>query len=666
MGMSQRVRTKPTRKNRVLVFESENKPVRKNRVLVFESRLNWWAPHGLSRRLFPMATTGDGNCLLHAASLSMWGIHDRLLTLRNALHDTLTSATYKDNLYRRWRWQQTQVNLQSGLVFSEEEWRTEWENILRLASPCPRSVPDSGVNANSCCDSPLTSSSSSSTDPVVYESLEEFHVFVLAHVLQRPIIVVADTILRDANGDALAPIPFGGIYLPLERARAQCCSTPLLLTYDAAHFSALVPMEHDKSAYEASVPLAIPVVDPELKLLPLHFCYDPGPRCDWKSSSNKDLASQPCQEDRLNLLKAYLDILHLSSDPTLISNTPLHLTSRQSSSGSEDGGSVNSLKEKKKDGKPSNTVAKQFGSLGKTVGKKLKNLGNNLAPSKAGAKAGGQDGDKGQVVTLGGGLTHSTKVITALATTGGGENEELVPCAKLACEFDDSREIFIENYLKNAEKCFLQEQELKRQRGEEHQRSRGAPHPSTVLSQLGLCRTAGCNNHALPNISLCDLCASQQQWGTLDRSRVRGQGQGQPSGYNTFPGRHKAPTGLASNTPTSDEIYKCGKSKFYAPTHPDPPHGSSASSTLQVLRHEDRMQSMSTGNVARGLPASRPRSPSPDYDNVPRTKGTNPKCITVSCDFYGSKEKGNLCSGCYKKRSVQQQQFARTEKSTKL
>ena len=50
-----------------------------------------------------------GNVLLVSA---MWGIHDRLLTLRNTLHDTLTKAAYKDNLYRRWRWQQTLVNQQ--------------------------------------------------------------------------------------------------------------------------------------------------------------------------------------------------------------------------------------------------------------------------------------------------------------------------------------------------------------------------------------------------------------------------------------------------------------------------------------------------------------------------------------------------------------------------
>lgn len=51
--------------------------------------LNWWSDAGLCERLWPMATTGDGNCLLHAASLAMWGFHDRLLILRHALHHRL-------------------------------------------------------------------------------------------------------------------------------------------------------------------------------------------------------------------------------------------------------------------------------------------------------------------------------------------------------------------------------------------------------------------------------------------------------------------------------------------------------------------------------------------------------------------------------------------------
>ncbi len=81
----------------------------------------------------------------------------------------------------------------------------------------------------------------------VYESLEEFHVFVLAHVLRRPIIVIADTVLRDVDNEAIAPIPFGGIYLPVERSPSECYGSPLLLAYDAAHFSALVTSSGDKT-----------------------------------------------------------------------------------------------------------------------------------------------------------------------------------------------------------------------------------------------------------------------------------------------------------------------------------------------------------------------------------------------------------------------------------
>jgi len=80
---------------------------------------------------------------------------------------------------------------------------------------------------------------------IVFESLEELHVFILAHVLRRPIVVIAKSVLTDMEGEALAPIPFGGIYLPLECPPSDCHRSPLLLTYDAAHFSALVWMDNE-------------------------------------------------------------------------------------------------------------------------------------------------------------------------------------------------------------------------------------------------------------------------------------------------------------------------------------------------------------------------------------------------------------------------------------
>jgi len=49
--------------------------------------------------------------------------------------------------------------------------------------------------------------------------------------------------LNDSQGQALAAIPFGGIYLPLDRSPGQCHRTPLLLTYETGHFCALVTMD---------------------------------------------------------------------------------------------------------------------------------------------------------------------------------------------------------------------------------------------------------------------------------------------------------------------------------------------------------------------------------------------------------------------------------------
>nr|KAG5695299.1 hypothetical protein BaRGS_028234 [Batillaria attramentaria] len=612
-------------------------------------RLNWWAEMGLCQRLMPLATTGDGNCLLHAASLAMWGIHDRQLILRKALYLQLTESPIKESLYRRWRWQQTNVNKQSGLVFSEAEWKVEWENVL----DCPlRHL----VVCQTCrCQAHRAAVTvlSPTADPVVYESLEEFHVFVLAHVLQRPIIVVADTVLKDANGEDLAPIPFGGIYLPLECRTIDCYSSPLLLTYDAAHFSALVPMRQAES-------VAIPVVDPELRVLPLHFCHDPGAKFDWSSPSNKQPA-EPGQEDRLNLIKRHMDTMQVLLPQNISTDTPLVIStneppSRQSSTGStgsDESGAAQKDKDKKKEGKQ-NPVAKQFGSLGKSVGKKLKNIGNNLAPNKA-----NKETDKGQRTSVSGGLTQSTKVITALATTGNGEGGYSVLCARLTCQRSETQEEMVVNYLDDAHKRFTKDRELKRQKGEEL-RSRVALYPAAAAaSRNRICASPGCNYYAGPEQDLCSNCVHDRQRASqLQQAQSRGQFV-----YNTFPGRYKVPpTSSSSGAPPSenDEIYRYGKSKFYTPAAEVP--ANPRLSGLQVPQNMDRQQSLSTGNVAssgRPPPAPRPRSPSPDYDNVeyaqqqgkdgkpsiPPGMGSNPKCRNVGCDFYGSKERDYLCSG---------------------
>ncbi|XKL68879.1 hypothetical protein PGB90_006648 [Kerria lacca] len=254
------------------------------------NRLNWWT--SFAQRLWPLSTSGDGNCLLHAASLSLWGFHDRLLTLRKALHVFLSQSSCREALWRRWKRQQSILNAQAGLVYSEVEWRREWNAIVSMASTTPRLRRQS-----------IVSSGKGDMYGNIYESLEEIHVLALAHVLKRPIIVVADVMLKDMNGEALAPIPFGGIYLPIECSPSECHRSPLLLAYDGGHFSALVAM--DCSVNITTTP-AIPVVDASNELLCIQFHTDPG---DNETEDNSELS----YNNSILLLNEYLDIVRLDS-----------------------------------------------------------------------------------------------------------------------------------------------------------------------------------------------------------------------------------------------------------------------------------------------------------------------------------------------------------------
>ncbi|XP_048646105.1 LOW QUALITY PROTEIN: OTU domain-containing protein 7A [Marmota marmota marmota] len=378
-------------------------------------RLNWWSTVCTScKRLLPLATTGDGNCLLHAASLGMWGFHDRDLVLRKALYTMMRTGAEREALKRRWRWQQTQQNKESGLVYTEEEWEREWTELLKLASSEPRTHFSKNGGTGGGVDN--------SEDPV-YESLEEFHVFVLAHILRRPIVVVADTMLRDSGGEAFAPIPFGGIYLPLEVPPNRCHCSPLVLAYDQAHFSALVSMEQRDQQREQAV---IPLTDSEHKLLPLHFAVDPGKDWEWGKDDNDNarLAHLILSlEAKLNLLHSYMNVtwiripsetrapLAQPESPTASAGEDVQsladsldsdrdsVCSNSNSNNGKNGKDKDKEKQRKeKDKTRADSVANKLGSFSKTLGIKLKkNMGGlgGLVHGKMGRanSANGKNGD---------------------------------------------------------------------------------------------------------------------------------------------------------------------------------------------------------------------------------------------------------------------------------
>ncbi|XP_077454751.1 OTU domain-containing protein 7B [Stigmatopora argus] len=411
---------------------SERDLIEKSMMVALEhaGRLNWWTKVvPACQSLLPLTTTGDGNCLLHAASLGMWGCHDRDLSLRKALHRQMDGGDEREALKRRWRWQLTQQNKESGLVYSEDEWQKEWKELLKLASSEPRLSYGAHLgNGDGGGGAGAAGGPGESSDEPVYESLEEFHVFVLAHVLKRPIVVVADTVLRDSGGEAFAPIPFGGIYLPLEAACGECHRSPLVLAYDQAHFSALVPMEQKDGSAERVV---IPLTDSEHKMLPLHFAVDPGKDWEWgkDDANNMMLGSVALSlEAKLQMLHTYMSVSWL---PLPCEQAPLAQPESPTASAGEDartppdsgesdkesvgsgsnggGGDAASAPakngpssdggkgskdskdskdkaKKEKEKKRAESVANKLGSFGKTLGSKLKrNVGGLMAGKKESA-----------------------------------------------------------------------------------------------------------------------------------------------------------------------------------------------------------------------------------------------------------------------------------------
>ncbi|XP_057704485.1 tumor necrosis factor alpha-induced protein 3 [Corythoichthys intestinalis] len=197
-----------------------------------EKKLNWCRE---VKKMVPLRTNGDGNCLLHAASQYMLGVQDTDLVLRKALHGVLKET---DTGVFRARFQaellHSQEFTQTGLRYTTMNWEDEWEKIVKMASPV------------------------SSSNGLQFDSLEDIHIFVLSNILRRPIIVIADQVLRSMkSGSTISPLNVGGIYLPLHWPPAECYKYPIVLGYDSQHFAPLITIK-DSGPEIRAVPLINP------------------------------------------------------------------------------------------------------------------------------------------------------------------------------------------------------------------------------------------------------------------------------------------------------------------------------------------------------------------------------------------------------------------------
>lgn len=663
-------------------------------------RLNWWVESGISRKVFPLSTSGDGNCLLHAASLAMWGFHDRRLTLRKALHNILSEGDLREVLWRRWRFQQTRINKEAGLVFSETEWAKEWDEIVALASAEPRNNKNGARRRSMVLEKQTSLSCADSIDGnATYDSLEEIHVLALAYVLRRPIIVIADIVLRDINGEALAPITFGGVYLPLDIPQADCHKVPLLLAYDTAHFSALVTME----ASTDFPPALIPLTDFESILLPIQFCIDPGECFSWREYDGREGNWALTETEHVALLREYLEISYASPaaspedeiyedyqsdeeyDKKML-DIAINLSNEENNT-IANGSSSSPESEPKSQKSKLQSVAKQFGSIGKSMSKKIKkNIGSITKFGK----------NSGTCVKF------PASPSTSHATLGGGylNGKYRLLCAQLRAKRHDYQEEMIRNYLDCAYERFQLENKGTITKDKE---------TSADSGRIVHCINSDCDNFGTEKQSWMCMGCYEKQKQRESSSQVDFDYAYQPPRYGTGNSKFYTQSDVKSHNAVKrmpsvkklnelDQTLYLSKSTFFNDTKPAPhnvigiPLSPPASKTTIIpirvegrddsnLMHFDSINS----HVDRKTPGSAKyesnlngcgvtttpvyygsREPSPtvscDVVDGPSRKSYDLglKCRSTGCNFFGSPNNG-YCSKCCQEQKVHVQQYRKLQ-----
>ena len=167
-----------------------------------EAVINWSVEltDRLAGRLYPLWNRTAGDCLLDSVLQATYGVFDRDNTLRRAMADSLSEAAAMSVLskhtthcfvhafsvllslrfYPRWKDSECRQAATMHYSLDEGQWQEDWMYLLNLASQ-----PGS--------------------------SLEQIHVFALAHVLRRPIIIYGIKFVKSFRGDNLGFARFQGL-----------------------------------------------------------------------------------------------------------------------------------------------------------------------------------------------------------------------------------------------------------------------------------------------------------------------------------------------------------------------------------------------------------------------------------------------------------------------
>ncbi len=143
------------------------------------------------------------------------------LALRETLKTFFNEPNYSHEL--KFRWKINRENFYSALKieFDKEEMEKEWAEISNMQKTIQTQQQKTAKTQLSGLPSLIF--------------LEDIHVFALANLLMRPIIVISPKNISDIQQCDLR-----GVYLPLLKRPDECVKDPILIAYYNFHFMPLI------------------------------------------------------------------------------------------------------------------------------------------------------------------------------------------------------------------------------------------------------------------------------------------------------------------------------------------------------------------------------------------------------------------------------------------